>query len=154
VPATGHAPPVAQVHEQREEEEQDPHRARVEAVEQAERDGDERQAELRRAQRAEGARLDGVGRRVGRRVGAGFEQLADARAGRGGALESDHERVADPEGRHAGRFGVRLEREALELAQAIRVAVDLAPGDAQIRPLELQLRQERARRRSADSPRA
>jgi hypothetical protein len=51
----GHAPPVAPVHQKREQKQQHPHRAGVEAIQQSHGQGEDRQAERRGADAAEAA---------------------------------------------------------------------------------------------------
>lgn len=160
-----HPRAAAYVDEQREQEEQDPHRAGVETVQQAKDDREQRQAQVARrdgAEQRQGHALDvlgrpaelGVLRRAGRLRGrrrrrGSREEGRDARRRLAGAREADHQRIAQVERRQADRTHAAPFRQLAQPPQSARVAVDVAEYDPDLRALVLQLGEESVRGRAA-----
>ena len=144
-------PRLRHAHQQRQEKQQDPHRARVEAVHQADRDCEEEQPDLARADLAGDGEANGVvgpGRR-------GVQGGPDPGAGGLRPIEAEEELVANAEGGHPGDVEVALAGHRLEPGPGRAIRVDGPAHDPQTRALQLELVEEvlgRGAVRTAHSP--
>ncbi|MNC40594.1 hypothetical protein D3C75_893130 [compost metagenome] len=120
--------------QQREQEQQHPHGAGVEAVEQAKGEGEQRQAEALHAEGAEQPALDAGDCRLA--VSEQGEQLCAAVLG---VVEAHQHAVANHEGRYAWRPVAGLAGDTQQVGARSGIAVHRTQHDAQLRALGRQI---------------